>query len=908
MRLLTILLLLLAPLGPGHKDAAFKDIYPVTDPSLIRSLNGTWDLKVIEGIVEDPVIPALDASWGRIPVPGCWEPYGFSGNSYSFPKELTGYYRTSFTVPAEWKGQRIILRLDGVLRGYELWINGRKAGQWEQAFNSCLFDITPFLDRKAFQDGAQEIAMRVYSRHKGYEFDCNDDWAPMGIYRDVSLFPVPKIHLADLTVTAGADGRVDVVPEIVGADRYTAVEAELLDAAGQSVCAGLRMQVENPKLWTAETPYLYTLRVRLTHKGKTLQQFDQKIGLRTLTIDGKVLKLNGSPIKLRGVTSHATDPETGKVISEARTLQDLQLMKAASINYIRTSHYPREPRFYDLCDSLGFYVIDEVPFGSRGKGHLEDESYLPLLLSRAEATIRRDKNHPSVLIWSLGNENPLTDMCVRVGEYARSLDPSRLVVYPEVGSYFMNYDFQNFPEIARIYAPHYPTTGNLQSFYSRTDRPVIFTEYCHSLGISFEDHDRQWEIIEANPDIAGGSVWEWVDQGMPFREKLQDRYGFEERVFTSPEGGFEMNGNQGTDGMLYANRVPLPNYYEIQHNYAQACVLDSVFTGVLHVRNRYDFVNLKDQVTFHWALTSDRKVVASGAFSPDCPPRSSVPYALELPATAPGSLALLEIEIRDRSGLTLLRENLRIGDFDATKHFDMPDNSVELMDLICDGPLVRVGRKSTMAEQMRVKDTRIEHYLQPLDNPYVSASIQQEGSLFRYSLQSVSSERKFLSETGIAFLLPERMDRVQWIGQGPYAAYPGRRQADRFGIWALHKDDLYFEGNRPGVEALWVSDAEGDGLLILCGGSDVNFEQTDRGLVITVNAAVSGQGPKFAATAFPVWTDTLGERSGSFSMYRTRAGQDLPLFFAPDQVPEPFRPFVKQYDTYLMHYADIRAD
>ena len=216
-----------------------------------------------------------------------------------------------------------------------------------------------------------------------------------------------------------------------------------------------------------------------------------------------------------------------------------------------------------------------------GDKNLSDSTFYPVLQQRAQATIRRDKNHPSVLIWSLGNENPLTDICVKLGDYVkRELDPSRPICYPQVGSYFRRFNY-NFPKVADIYTPHYPSTAQIADFYQRADRPVIFTEYCHTLGISFEDHDRQWEIIERTPGIAGGSVWEWVDQGMPFNNvkikkcnnvKIKKMYGYEERVFTSDDGGFEMHGNKGTDGLLYADRTPLPNYYELQHNYARAFV------------------------------------------------------------------------------------------------------------------------------------------------------------------------------------------------------------------------------------------------------------------------------------------------------------------------------------------------
>ena len=249
-----------------------------------------------------------------------------------------------------------------------------------------------------------------------------------------------------------------------------------------------------------------------------MQTFEHRFGFREVTVEGNILKLNGSPIKLRGVTCHATDPKTVKVISEDLTKRDMQLMKEASVNYIRTSHYPREPRFYELADSLGFYVIDEVPFGF-GDKNLSDNSFYPVLQQRAQATIRRDKNHAAVIIWSIGNENPLTDICIRLGDYVKAqLDASRPVCYPQVGSYFRKFNY-DFPKVADVYAPHYPTTSQIADFYQRADRPVIFTEYCHTLGISFEDHDRQWEIIERTPCIAGGSVWEWVDQGMPFKSE-----------------------------------------------------------------------------------------------------------------------------------------------------------------------------------------------------------------------------------------------------------------------------------------------------------------------------------------------------------------------------------------------------
>ncbi len=909
----TLCLILFFTGAKAQVSDAFSGILPVTDPQMKRSLNGEWQLKVVEGIADELAVPALDDSWGRIPVPGCWEAYGFCKPSYDKALPLTGYYRTTFSVPEAWKGLRVVIRFDGVLYGYDLWVNGKVVGSWRSGYNTAMFDVTDYLNKKADR---QELAMRVISQFRGSDFDYNDDWAPNGIFRDVTLMAVPRTHLSDLTIRTSLTGEVMVDTDIANGDKETEVKHEIYDAAGHLVGTN---SVAHPHLWTAETPYLYTLKTTLRQRGTTLQTFEHRFGFRELTIEGNILKLNGQPIKLRGVTSHSTDPVTVKVIDEASILRDMKLMKEASVNYIRTSHYPREPRFYELADSLGFYIIDEVPFGF-GDKNLSDSTFYPVLQQRAQATIRRDKNHPSVLVWSLGNENPLTDICIRLGDYVkRSLDPSRPICYPQVGSYFRRFNY-DFPKVADIYAPHYPSTAQIADFYQRADRPVIFTEYCHTLGISLEDHDRQWEIIERTPCIAGGSVWEWVDQGMPFgsdkREVMSDKrgvmsdkiYGYEERVFTSPDGGFEMFGNKGTDGLLYADRTPLPNYYELQHNYARAFVssvsCDST-AARLELTNRYDFLNLKDNVTFRWTLTNNRDTVMQGAFSPDCQPRSTAAYTLSLPRQ--GGLSLLQFDVEDAQGHVFLHQS-----FVLNKPAIAWSAVGDPMQQVQEGPMVRVGRKPTMAEMLKVNDQRIAKYLQPMDNPYVKANVQTtpEGGALKvsYTLTPDTTDT-FLSELGVAYLLNPRFDRVQWIGQGPFASYPGRRQANRYGFWAKQMDDLYFEGNRMGVDAALFTDAEGNGLLVVGDSLNLNFEQTDRGIVMTVNAAVSGQGPKFARTAFPVVSKRVGTLSGEFRLYSIRAGQ-VPevvgkMFARPADVPPAFRPFRTQYDTYLLKYSDI---
>ncbi len=949
---------------------AFHGVLPVTDPAMKKSLNGEWNIKVeneivacADGVLHQPV-PALDDSWSKIPVPGCWEAYGLCLPKYDSAAPLTGFYRTSFSIPEAWKGQRIVLRMDGVLYGYDLWINDHYVDSWYAGYNTALFDITDYLIPKKKKgrgwEAPQQLALRVITSFSSSDFDYNDDWAPSGIFRDVTLMAVPDTHLSVLTITTKNNGEVTVDAEVAHATKTTTVAHEILDAQGRLVGTD---KVDHPHLWTAETPYLYTLRTTLAQKGKTLQTFEHKFGFRELTIDGNILKLNGQPIKLRGVTCHSTDPNTVKVIDEKSILRDMKLMKEASVNYIRTSHYPREPRFYELADSLGFYIIDEVPFGF-GDKHLYDSTYYAVLQQRAQATIRRDKNHPSVLIWSLGNENPLTDICVKLGNFVKEkLDPNRPYCYPQVGSYFRKFfegeKAKGFPSKAPVYTPHYPTTGQIAGFYQHLDRPVIFTEYCHSLGISFEDHDRQWEIIERTPGIAGGSVWEWVDQGMPFREKLADRYGYEERVFTSDEGGFEMWGNKGTDGLLYADRTPLPNYYELQRNYARSFIADSILVANgaslhLDIRNRFDFLDLKDHVRFHWTYTEDRDTISRGVFSVSCPPRQSVGYDLELPSSPRRQkIGLLHCELMDAQGYVFLHQSIPVCPSSDGVSTEMPliaealsvdkrilaafdesdskqrlaaDNfqhSADLMDMVQDGPLIRAGRKVTMAEKLKVGDKRLERYLLHPSSESASSVIPEGkgkmgsdirlepvGNAIRCTFSlSPDTTDTFLSELGVAFLLQPEIDRVQWIGYGPLPSYPGRCRANRYGFWAMQQGDLYFEGNRRGVDAALLTDKEGDGILLVCHQQNVSFEQTDRGIVVTVNVAVSGQGPKFARTAFPVIAKNVGTVTGEFMLYRVKKGclpkQLSDLFLSPTAIPSPHRPFKTQYDTYLMRYEDI---
>ncbi len=537
------------------------------------SLNGIWKFKYLPSsqIGKDTAffVPPTDVSrWADFKTPGHWELQGFAEPFYGKElKEGTGLYRTAFTLPSDWKGQPIYIAFDGVQYGYQFWVNGKYAGSFNSSFNRQTFDISSFVT----PGKANVLAVRVTTRSKGWEFDTNDCWSLSGIIRDVTVFSLPITHIKDLVVRTNvgktdATLSVSALVEKLSGGKFPAtatVTAILSDPSGKvvkefsltksnsktatdTVSFFQNIKIEAPRLWTAETPNLYKLSVILKDKGREIQRYNEKVGIREVTWDNGILKLNGKPIKLRGVNHHDLSPVNGRSVTEAEMLQDLKLIREANINYIRTSHYPPHSRFIELCDSLGFYVMEEVPFGF-GDNHLNDRSYLPILKERAKATLWRDKNHPSVIVWSVGNENPLTPMCVEVGEYVKQLDPTRPHCFPQIGSYFRKI-YETIPASVDILSPHYTVPSVLKEYANKFDRPMIVTEYAHALGLDFDRVEALWEIMYANPKLAGGSVWHFFDQGILRKSKEKTIPGtFTTSVWLDSVTVYDNCGNQGAE-------------------------------------------------------------------------------------------------------------------------------------------------------------------------------------------------------------------------------------------------------------------------------------------------------------------------------------------------------------------------
>lgn len=668
-------------LGCPALRAQPQDVHPIRSGAMALPLNGTWQFRYLAGSNPGEYVGfhspsfAGASAWKTIPVPGHWELHGFAEPKYAQVAEGLGLYRRIFRIPAAWSGQRLFLRFEGVLHGFEAWVNGRSVGTWGSAYNPVTFDVTDAINAT----GDNLLAVQVTTRNKGFDFDLNDCWALSGIYREVTLFAVPPAHLKDFTTrtTLAPDGSATLDVEVVASaaanatGRLLSPQGELVREFPIALEAGHRgaasVSVSKPQLWTAETPSLYRLEIALQSGGKTVQEISAKIGLRQVTIDGGVLKLNGSPIKLRGVNHHDIWPDEGRVATEELMRRDLTLMRAANINFVRTSHYPPHPRLLELCDELGFYVMDEVPFGF-GDAHLRDESYQEILFTRARATLMRDKNHASVIIWSVGNENPNTPLTFATGKRVKELDPTRPICFPQVGSYFER-SHQELPEWVDIYAPHYPVVKTLQRYATELKRPVIVTEYAHALGLATDRIQEEWEIMQANPHFAGGAVWMFQDQGIRrTAEKPTDLAAPSLYAWPDATHYYDTGGNGGMDGLVYSDRTPQTDYWQVRKVYSPVQIAGGTLTArpgeqtfSIKLENRFDFRALTGH-TLAWSLRKNGEAVQQGSVPLTTAARASetLSIAAKIPEDLKRNFYSLELRCLDEAGHQMTEQSLRL--------------------------------------------------------------------------------------------------------------------------------------------------------------------------------------------------------------------------------------------------------
>ncbi len=645
------------------------------DPSrspFYKSLNGIWKFHYVDKPADRPVDFFRDdydvGHWADISVPGNWELQGFgvpiyTDTAYPFPSDPpriphddnpVGSYRRSFTIPNNWEGRQWYLYFGSVKSAMYVWINGNKVGYSQGSKTPSEFNITAFLRK-----GQNSLALEVYRYSDGAYLEGQDYWKISGIERDVYLYSVPPVHVRDFFALPDLDDNyMDAKLKITALiqnhldqkiDNFH-IQIDLLDEETQSILDSpvenifkakgkgesavvFGLDIKNPKKWTAETPHLYTLLLSLIDSsGQTIEVVTCKVGFRKVEIKEGQLLINGVPIYIKGVNRHEHDPVTGRYVQEESMIQDIQLMKKFNINAVRTSHYPNTPRWYELCDQYGLYVIDEANIESHGVGPYDPDKTLTdkpewkkAFLDRTIRMIERDKNHPCVIVWSLGNENGFGQNLKATYNWIKRRDPSRPVQSEDVG----------LRPYTDIYCPMYDRIHEIQEYAEGDDpRPLIMCEYAHAMGNSVGNLKDYWDVIYAYKKLQGGFIWDWVDQGLLARAKNGAPFWAYGGDFGPP--GTPSDANFCINGLIFPDRKIHPPIWEVKKVY-QSIKVEPVELekGIFRIHNLYDFMNLKDFV-MKWELKGDEQIIAGGRMPGlDVEPHQSREAKLPVPKIQP---------------------------------------------------------------------------------------------------------------------------------------------------------------------------------------------------------------------------------------------------------------------------------
>ncbi len=637
-------------------DAEAARTQPREASPWFQSLDGNWKFNWVGKPDDRPVgfqDPAFDVgAWKEIPVPSCWELEGYgipiyTNVKYPFPanppyiahdNNPVGSYRRTFTVPEAWAGRPVFIQFGGVYSAYYVWVNGQEVGYSEDSALPAEFNITKYL-----KPGENTLAVEVYRWSDGSYLEDQDFWRYSGIFRPVCIYSTAPVQLRDFWAqsdldAAYRDATLTVTANVrnLGGAAATActVEATLYDAGGKPVGAALKMPVgatapgtetvvtasapvSNPLKWTAETPNLYRMVVVLKDgKGKILEADACNHGFRKIEIRDGVFMVNGAAVKVKGVNRHEHDMRTGRAITVEGMIQDIRLMKQYNMNIVRTCHYPNRTEWYDLCDQYGLYVMDEANIESHGMGYEMDKSlgnnpaWKQAHLERTMRMVQRDKNHPCVTFWSLGNEAGPGCNFEATSAAIREVDRSRPIHY------------ERYNQVADLHSEMYYRIPNMLKYaQSGEKKPFFLCEYSHSMGNSTGNFQDYWDVIEGNPIFMGGCIWDWVDQGLvkkfsdPRGPKMTPAPNYKEDWFMAYGGDY---GDRPTDwnfccnGLMRADRTPSPATAEVKkvYQYVKVTPVD-LANGTVSVLNKYDFISTAF-LKAAWKVECDGKVVEEG--------------------------------------------------------------------------------------------------------------------------------------------------------------------------------------------------------------------------------------------------------------------------------------------------------
>ncbi|SHI78985.1 beta-galactosidase, LacZ type [Bacteroides stercorirosoris] len=636
------------------------------------TLNGTWKFFWVPNADQRPTdfwkVGFNDKGWNDMQVPAVWELNGYGDPIYvntgyawrnqfqNNPPEVptqnnhVGSYRREILVPADWKGKDIIAHFGSVTSNMYLWVNGRYVGYSEDSKLEAEFDLTPYL--KPGQENL--IAFQVFRWCDGTYLEDQDFFRFSGVGRDCYLYARNKKRIQDIRVTpdldeAYKDGSLSVKLNLKGSGN---VDLELLDATGKQVATAtakgsgnVLMNVENPHKWTAETPYLYTLRATLQGSNEVIPV---KVGFRKIELKGDQILVNGKAVLFKGADRHELDPDGGYVVSPERMIQDIQVMKKFNINAVRTCHYPDDNLWYDLCDKYGIYVVAEANVESHGMGYKEktlakNTAYAKAHMERNQRNVQRGFNHPSIIFWSLGNEagfGPNFEACYR---WIKNEDPSRAVQYEQAhGNEFTDVD-----------CPMYAGYEHMEKYGKRTDakKPLIQCEYAHAMGNSQGGFKEYWDLIRKYPNLQGGFIWDFVDQSVRWKGKdgvTIYAYGGDFNRYDASDKNFCDN------GLISPDRVPNPHMYEVGYFYQNIWTTPAdLKNGEVNVYNENFFRDLSAYY-MDWEVLANGKVIRTGRVEDlDVAPQQTAKVKLNIGKTCECKEWLLNVKYRlkNREGL-----------------------------------------------------------------------------------------------------------------------------------------------------------------------------------------------------------------------------------------------------------------
>ncbi len=617
-------------------------------------LNGEWKFHLAPTVAEAPADffeeDFEDGGWDDIHVPWSWQCHGYdyphyTNCPYPFPydpprvptENPTGCYRRQFCLPDSWSGRRVRLHFEGVDAAFHVWVNGQEVGFSKGSRVPAEFDLTDYL-----RSGCNTLAVQVMRWSDGSYLEGQDMWWLSGIFRDVWLLSTPALHVDDLFVTTTLDTawrdatlglRIDLL-NTTDKQATATVETTLLDSLGNLVAGAgttataavpgqggaslqLATAVAGPTLWSAETPYLYTLLVTLKDAaGKVLEVVPQRVGFRSIERSGATFLVNGVAIKLKGVNRHDHHPDSGKAVPLEAMLTDVLLMKQHNLNCVRTSHYPNDCRFYDLCDEYGIYVIDEADVETHGCGPAgninaisDDPAWEAAYVDRLVRMVERDKNHPCVIMWSLGNESGFGRNHVAMAKAARAIDPTRLIHYEGATGWGKRDDLDAAAAVdvcSRMYA----SVDEVVAYGQDKGATMAFIqcEYAHAMGNGPGALKDYWDAFYAYDRCQGGCVWDWIDQGL----RQVDADGDEYFAYGGDFGDEPNDDKFLINGLIFPDRTPSPGLIEYKKVLEPVqCEAVDLAKGKVRLINRYDFSDLSG-LSLGWTVMADGKILQRG--------------------------------------------------------------------------------------------------------------------------------------------------------------------------------------------------------------------------------------------------------------------------------------------------------